>query len=113
MRGSSRMWRSGDEPPAAKRGRLAWAFARRLGRVARTALPCVKLQLLPTMCRESETVNTTVDEHLPMARLLTADAVLLGRLCSYTIGKELYRAADEGVVYLARFAQWPSTERIN
>ncbi len=37
-----------------------------------------------------------------MARLLTADAVLIGRLSSYTIGKELHRAADEGAVYLAR-----------
>ncbi|KAB5559922.1 kinase-like domain-containing protein [Coniochaeta sp. 2T2.1] len=37
-----------------------------------------------------------------MARLLSADAVLLGRLSSYTIGKELHRAADEGAVYLAR-----------
>ena len=37
-----------------------------------------------------------------MARLLTADAVLIGRLSSYTIDKELHRAADEGAVYLAR-----------
>ncbi|KAK5652215.1 hypothetical protein OQA88_10712 [Cercophora sp. LCS_1] len=37
-----------------------------------------------------------------MARLLSADGVLLGRLSSYTIGKELHRAADEGAVYLAR-----------
>ncbi|KAB5547133.1 kinase-like domain-containing protein [Coniochaeta sp. 2T2.1] len=36
-----------------------------------------------------------------MARLLSTDAVLLGRLSSYTIGKELHRAADEGAVYLA------------
>ncbi|KAM7214579.1 kinase-like protein [Rhypophila decipiens] len=36
-----------------------------------------------------------------MARLLAADTVLLGRLSSYTIGKELQRAADEGAVYLA------------
>lgn len=85
----------------------------RLGRVARTAPPCAKLPLLPTMCRESETINTTVDEHPPMARLLSGDAVLLGRLSSYTIGKELHRAADEGAVYLARSVQWPSTERIN
>ncbi|KAK0724145.1 kinase-like domain-containing protein [Lasiosphaeris hirsuta] len=31
-----------------------------------------------------------------------ADAILLGRLSSYIIGKELHRAADEGAVYLAR-----------
>ncbi|KAK0620213.1 kinase-like domain-containing protein [Immersiella caudata] len=37
-----------------------------------------------------------------MARLLSADAVLLGRLSSYNIGQELHRAADEGAVYLAR-----------
>ncbi len=37
-----------------------------------------------------------------MARLLSADVVLLGRLSSYTIAKELHRAADEGAVYLAR-----------
>ncbi|KAK0649247.1 kinase-like domain-containing protein [Cercophora newfieldiana] len=37
-----------------------------------------------------------------MARLLSVDAVLMGRLSSYTIGKELHRAADEGAVYLAR-----------
>lgn len=48
-----------------------------------------------------------------MARLLSADAVLLGRLSSYTIGKELHRAADEGAVYFARSIQLPSTERIN
>ncbi|KAK4136882.1 kinase-like protein [Trichocladium antarcticum] len=37
-----------------------------------------------------------------MARLLSANAVLIGRLTSYTIVKELHRAADEGAVYLAR-----------
>jgi hypothetical protein len=86
---------------------------RRLGRVAQAVPLCAKPRLLPTMCRESETINTTVGEHLPMARLLSADAVLLGRLSSYTIGKELHRAADEGAVYLARSVQWPPTERIN
>ncbi len=39
-----------------------------------------------------------------MARLLSAGAVLTGRLSSYTIVKELHRAADEGAVYLARQA---------
>jgi RIO-like serine/threonine protein kinase len=52
--------------------------------------------------RESEATNATVDEHPPMARLLSADAALMGRLSSYTIAKELHRAADEGAVYLAR-----------
>lgn len=37
-----------------------------------------------------------------MSRLLNAEAVLRGRLSSYTIVKELHRAADEGAVYLAR-----------
>ncbi|KAL2130813.1 hypothetical protein VTI74DRAFT_5924 [Chaetomium olivicolor] len=37
-----------------------------------------------------------------MARLLSADAVLIGRLSSFAIVKELHRAADEGAVYLAR-----------
>ncbi|KAK4208486.1 kinase-like protein [Rhypophila decipiens] len=37
-----------------------------------------------------------------MARLLAAESVLLGRLSSYTIGKELHRATDEGAIYLAR-----------
>lgn len=37
-----------------------------------------------------------------MARLLSADATLIGRLSSYTVIKELHRAADEGAVYLAR-----------
>jgi hypothetical protein len=37
-----------------------------------------------------------------MARLLSAEAVLIGRLSSYTVVKELQRAADEGAVYLAR-----------
>ncbi|KAK3986835.1 kinase-like protein [Cladorrhinum sp. PSN332] len=37
-----------------------------------------------------------------MARLVKADSVLLGRLSSYTIGKELHRAVDQGAVYLAR-----------
>lgn len=55
------------------------------------------------MSRESQTTNTTVDEHLPMAPLLSIDAVLLGRLSSYIIGKELHRAADEGAVYFARY----------
>ncbi|KAL2174911.1 kinase-like domain-containing protein [Thermothelomyces heterothallicus CBS 202.75] len=36
-----------------------------------------------------------------MARLLATDAVLLGRISSYTVVKELHRAADEGAVYLA------------
>jgi len=48
-----------------------------------------------------------------MARLLNADTVLLGRLSSYTVGKELHRAADEGAVYLARSVQWLLTERFN
>lgn len=58
------------------------------------------------------TNNLTADEHLPMARLLTANAVLLGRLSSYTIGKELHKAADDGAVYLARSAQSPSTTAV-
>ncbi|KAK0633609.1 kinase-like domain-containing protein [Immersiella caudata] len=37
-----------------------------------------------------------------MGRLLSAEALLLGRLSSYTISKELHRAIDEGAVYLAR-----------
>ncbi|KAK0750750.1 kinase-like domain-containing protein [Schizothecium vesticola] len=40
--------------------------------------------------------------HLAMARLLSGNAVLLGRLSSYTIGKALHREADEGAVYPAR-----------
>lgn len=52
--------------------------------------------------------NETDDEHLPMARLLAANTVLRGHLSSYTIGKELHRAADDGAVYLARSAQSPS-----
>ncbi|KAK4452900.1 kinase-like protein [Podospora aff. communis PSN243] len=40
-----------------------------------------------------------------MARLFSADTVLLGRLSSYTITKELHRPADEGAVYLARSIQ--------
>ncbi|KAH6627936.1 kinase-like domain-containing protein, partial [Chaetomium tenue] len=37
-----------------------------------------------------------------MARLLSANASLTGRLSSYTIIKELHKAADEAAVYLAR-----------
>lgn len=37
-----------------------------------------------------------------MSRLLLADAVLTGRVSSYTIIKELHRAVDEGAVCLAR-----------
>jgi len=37
-----------------------------------------------------------------MARLLSEDDVLTGNSSSYTIVKELQRAADEGAVYLAR-----------
>jgi hypothetical protein len=40
-----------------------------------------------------------------MTRLLSANAVLLRRLSSYTVGKELHRAADDGAGYLARSAQ--------
>lgn len=52
--------------------------------------------------------TTTLPIPSPMARLLSADAVLRGRLSSYTIGKELHRAADDGAVYLARSVQSPS-----
>ncbi|RMD41377.1 hypothetical protein DV735_g3756, partial [Chaetothyriales sp. CBS 134920] len=37
-----------------------------------------------------------------MTRLLSINTVLKGRLSSYTVIKELYKAADEGAVYLAR-----------
>ncbi|KAK3298939.1 kinase-like domain-containing protein [Chaetomium fimeti] len=37
-----------------------------------------------------------------MARLLSANATLMGRLSSYTVIKELHKAADEGAMYLAR-----------
>ncbi|KAK3363696.1 kinase-like domain-containing protein [Lasiosphaeria hispida] len=39
---------------------------------------------------------------ISIARLLNVDAVLMGRLSSYIIVKELHRAADDGAVYLAR-----------
>lgn len=48
-----------------------------------------------------------------MARLLSADAVLRGRLSSYTIGKELHRAADDGAIYLARSVQSPSITAVS
>ncbi|KAL2257911.1 hypothetical protein VTK26DRAFT_8982 [Humicola hyalothermophila] len=53
-------------------------------------------------CRESKATSEIVDEHLPIVRLFSANTVLIGRLSTYSIVKELYRAADEGAVYLAR-----------
>jgi hypothetical protein len=53
-------------------------------------------------CGGKGKTTNAIENHSTMARLLSADAVLLGRLSSYTIGKELHRAADDGAVYLAR-----------